>query len=58
VPSEVLAHLVKDLDEAYPDIIEVRRTFFLYRDRYPQLNDEIKAELGQWLDRRFGCVKE
>ena len=58
MPSAVLAHLVEDLDEAYPDIIEVRKAFIVYREKHPDLNDEIKAEFGHWLDRRFGCVKE
>jgi len=57
LPREVLAHLVEDLDKAYPDIIEVRRAFFLYRDRHPELNDAIRAEFAEWLDRRFGPLK-
>ncbi|MEM2905345.1 MAG: hypothetical protein QW057_09190 [Candidatus Bathyarchaeia archaeon] len=57
MPSEVLAHLVKELDEAYPDIIEVRKAFFLYRDRHPELNEEIRAKFAEWLDRKFSPVK-
>lgn len=49
--------LLKDLDRAYPDIIEVRRAFFLYRDKHPDLNHEIRAEFAYWLDRKFGSSR-
>ncbi len=51
--GNIMGEFTKALDQAYPDVIEVRKAFLQYRERYPALLDSLKKEFGLWLDKRF-----
>ncbi|MEM2927329.1 MAG: hypothetical protein QW220_06625 [Candidatus Bathyarchaeia archaeon] len=51
--EEIVREFVKYLDNAYPDVVELRRTFLQFLEKHPDLEQTLKIEFGRWLDQHF-----
>jgi hypothetical protein len=51
--EEIIKEFLKYLDNAFPDVVELRKTFLQFLEKHPDLEQTLRLEFGRWLDQHF-----